>query len=149
LQRLAALIEERRGMDECWYNMLFSAYLADAYRRRGELEVARARIEATFAAAEVVYVAELWRIKGEIELAAARAGGTRNFKRASAAAASCFQNAIDLARQQGTRLFELRSTVALTRLRAGKDGTHQALAAIYESFHDDGDTPDRNNAAQL
>lgn len=115
LLRLEAAIEKRRRGDENWYNMLFAAYLADAYRRRGDLEQARGLIESTFADAEIVYVPELWRIKGEIELAAATTGPPRSRNSAAAEALRCFRSAIDLARRHGTRLFEERSAVALAR----------------------------------
>ena len=125
--------------------MLFAAYLADAYRRRGDLELARTRIDTAIAEAEDVYVPELWRIKGAIELD----GGKHNSKRASAAAARCFQSAIDLARQRGTRLFELRSSIALARLLDGANGTRDSLAALCESLSQDGDSPDLRSAVEL
>ena len=142
LERLEATVEERRRLDENWYNMLLAGYLAEGYRRAGDLDKARARVDASFDRAEVVLVPELWRIKAEIELAGAR---TRHVE----SAARCFESAIDLARQHGTKLFELRSTIALTRLRQGGDGMRERLAAIYGSFPENLVAPDLHAAATL
>lgn len=116
LDRLAAAIEKRRSLDENWYNMLLAGYLADAYRRRGELERARAQIDSTFATAEIVYQAELWRIKAEIEMAAAAAGARRQRQAAHREAAQCFDQALALSRAQGSKLFEQRAAKARARL---------------------------------
>jgi predicted ATPase len=67
------------------------------------------------------YDAELWRLKGSVALAAD--------ERATAAAESSFERALQRARAQGSAMFELRTSVALARLwsRRGKSGDATAL----------------------
>jgi len=149
LQRLAAAVEKRRRSNQRWYNMLLTGYLADGYRRRGDLEQARAQIDAALVDAGTIALPELWRIKGMVELDAARSGTAAERKRGREQAARCFQSAIDLARQCQAKLFELRSMIALTRLRRGADGTHAALAAIAESFASKSASTDADEAKAL
>jgi hypothetical protein len=113
------------------------------------LQQARRHIDASFADADIIYVPELWRIKAEIELATARAAVARTRPQHVESAARCLHSAIDLARQHGTRLFELRATVALTRLRRGGDGTRERLAALCRHFADSPDAPDLGAAAAV
>jgi tetratricopeptide (TPR) repeat protein len=62
------------------------------------------------------------------------------------------RTAIDIARQQGARLFELRATVSLARLLKQRGETYQArqmLAESYGWFTEGFDTPDLREAKAL
>jgi predicted ATPase len=88
--------------------------------------------------------AELHRIKGELLM----------IKDLSnlAEAESCLRTAIDVARRQGAKLFELRATVSLARLleQQGKTAEgRQMLAYIYGWFTEGFDTADLKDAKAL
>jgi hypothetical protein len=79
--------------------------------------------------------AELYRVKGELLLA-------QNYSNA-ADAEFCFRRAIDVARQQSAKSFELRATVSLARLLAKQghpDAAHRMVADIYNWFTEGFDT---------
>jgi predicted ATPase len=67
-------------------------------------------------------------------------------------ASSSLHRAIDVARRQSARSWELRATTSLARLwrRQGRiDEARQALAAIYHWFTEGFDTPDLREAGAL
>jgi predicted ATPase len=69
-----------------------------------------------------------------------------------AEAESCLRTAIDVARWQGARLFELRATTSLARLlkQQGKqDEARAMLAEIYNWFTEGFDTADLKDAKAL
>jgi adenylate cyclase len=87
--------------------------------------------------------AELHRLKGELLLAAAPD---------QAAAEDCFRQAIDTARRQQSRAWELRATMSLARLRqrqGRRDEAHSALAAVYGTYTEGSTTPDLVDAGAL
>ncbi len=87
------------------------------------------------------YIAELHRVRGEI----ARARAPRQ-------AETHFQDAIDVARAQGARLWELRAVVGLARLRHDQRqhaAARRALEPVLSSFPDDLDAPDLRAARAL
>jgi len=80
--------------------------------------------------------AELHRLLGELHLAE---------KDDQGAAEVCFRNAIETARRQQSRAWELRATMSLARLwhRQGRrDEARDALAAIYATYTEGFTTPD-------
>ena len=88
--------------------------------------------------------AELRRVKGEL-LMIKDPGNAAEAER-------CLRTAIDVARRQGARLFELRATVSLARLlkQQGKtDEARQMLAGIYGWFTEGFDTADLKDAKAL
>ena len=87
--------------------------------------------------------AELWRLKGELLLQ--RGGGPEDVE-------ACFRQAIDVARGQEARSWELRATTSLARLLRGQGRIAEAremLAAIYGWFTEGFDTPDLIEARDL
>jgi predicted ATPase len=89
-------------------------------------------------------VPELNRLKGELLL----------MKNATnvAEAERCLRTAIDVAHQQGARLFELRATVSLARLianRGHRDEARAMLTDIYNWFTEGFDTTDLKDAKML
>jgi predicted ATPase len=88
--------------------------------------------------------AELHRVKGDLLLIK----NPDNVPEAQ----RCFHTAIDVARQQGTRLFELRATASLAHLLKRKGEIVQArqmLAEIYNWFTAGFDTADLKDAKAL
>jgi tetratricopeptide (TPR) repeat protein len=92
---------------------------------------------------EHFYEAEIHRLRGELLLLQGAD---------EAQAEGCFRRAIELARQQSARMWELRATVSLCRLwqRQGKCGkARKQLAQIYDWFSEGFDTPDLQEAQAL
>jgi class 3 adenylate cyclase/predicted ATPase len=88
--------------------------------------------------------AETHRLKGELLL--------KKDDHISAQAQSCFERAIDVARKQNAKSWELRATTSLARLldRLGKRAEARAmLAAIYNWFTEGFDTADLKDAKAL
>jgi class 3 adenylate cyclase/tetratricopeptide (TPR) repeat protein len=91
-----------------------------------------------------VMTAELHRLKGAAIL------GRDPF--ATASAETCFRRAIEVARSQSARWFELRATVSLARLLRDtnrRDETRAMLADIYNWFTEGFDTADLKDAKAL
>jgi predicted ATPase len=88
------------------------------------------------------FAAELFRYKGQLQLRQGR----------SAAAEELYRQALNIARIQGARLWELRAAVSLARLRRDH-GRHAAarelLAPVYGWFTEGFDTPDLKEAKGL
>ena len=94
---------------------------------------------------ERCYEAEIWRIKGELLLKAAASN-------AQAEAESCYNRAIEIARQQSAKSWELRAAKSLARLwqQQGKIAeARQMLAEIYGWFTESFDTADLQEAKAL
>jgi predicted ATPase len=123
------------------------ALLAEAYRHVGQtgegLHIVAEALEAVNKAEEREYEAELHRLKGELLL-----------RRASSneEVATCFQQALDIARRQQAKSLELRAAMSLARLWQGQ-GKHaearQLLAPIYNWFTEGFDTADLREAKGL
>ncbi len=124
----------------------FLAWLAEAVGKAGQAEEglsvlaeALAQVEKTD---ERYYEAELRRLKGELLLMQ----GDKTEAEAS------FHKAIEIARRQQAKSWELRATVSLCRLwqeQGRMDEAHQMLAAIYGWFTEGFDTPDLQEAKAL
>jgi predicted ATPase len=115
-----------------------SARFADAHKALGEgLAVAEKNDDRC-------HEAELYRLKGELLLAESPAAG--------AAAEGCFRQAIETARRQQSRAWELRATMSLARLwqrQCRLDEGRAALAAIRALYTEGFTTPDLMDAEKL
>ena len=125
-----------------------AGFLAEAYIDVGHVKGALGSIDAGLALSEQsgthVWDAELIRLRAELAL--------RGDPPEPARAASEFQRAVEVARRQGMRTAELRSTVRLARLAAGRGERAEAramLAAVYDAFTEGFDTPDLVEARAL
>jgi predicted ATPase len=88
--------------------------------------------------------AELYRLKGEAILGRDRS--------AIAEAEKCFRKAIEIAKGQSAKWWELRATVSLTRLLRDtnrRDEARAMLADIYNWFTEGFDTADLKDAKAL
>jgi predicted ATPase len=121
--------------------------LGDAYVQLARFEDAHRVLGEGLAVAEKnddrCYEAELHRLEGELLLA-------ESPDRPSDAEA-CFRRAIETARRQQSRGWELRATMSLARLwRQGRRGdARAALAAVYETYAEGFTTPDLVDARGL
>jgi predicted ATPase len=91
------------------------------------------------------YAPELLRIKGEVLLQ--QAAG-----QLALAAEDCFDQAAQIAREQGALFWELRIALSLARLRVSQGRHHEArapLAAVYDRFAEGFATADLQAARTL
>jgi predicted ATPase len=126
----------------------YLSILADAYLQTARFEEAQKVLSEGLAVAEKnddrCHEAELHRLQGELMLARS--------PEEVGAAEDCFRQAIETARRQGSRAWELRATISLTRLchRLGRNReAHDALSAIYSAYTEGFTTPDLVEAAAL
>jgi predicted ATPase len=127
------------------------ALLAEASAQVGQIEAGLTLLAEALAMTndkgERRWEAELYRLKGELLLHAEC--GVQN---AALTAEACFQQALDVARQQQAKSWELRAAMSLSRLwqRQGKsDAARQLLAPIYGWFTEGFDTADLQEARAL
>ena len=112
---------------------LYSAMLAEAYGHAGQAEeglrlLAEALVHVD-TTGERYYAAEVYRLKGELLL--------RQAIPDEAQAETCLHQALDIARHQQTRAWELRAAVSLARLwqRQGKRAEAQQMLANLRLVH--------------
>ena len=152
----------------------YLAWLAEVYGRIGRPAEGLALVSEALAVGRQsgyqYWTAELHRLKGTFTLQAGPGGvtaksGSRERESAQADhrsaapgalvernAESCFLEAIEIARRQGAKLFELRAATSLSRLwaRQGKAReAHALLADIYNWFTEGLDTTDLSEAKSL
>jgi predicted ATPase len=90
---------------------------------------------------EIWFEAELHRLQGEL----LRQGAPRK-------AEFCFQQALDIARGQDAKSWELRAATSLARLyrdQGRHERAHEFLACVYEWFTEGFETPDLQEAKGL
>jgi predicted ATPase len=122
--------------------------LGDAYTQAARFEEAHSAIDEGLALAERnddrIQEAELHRLKGELLLAES--------PNQTAAAEGRFTRAIETARRQQSKAWELRATTSLARLwqQQGRRGeAYRALAAVHATFTEGRTTPDLVEAGAL
>jgi predicted ATPase len=121
--------------------------VSEAYTKVGKFAEARQALEEGIAIAaendERYREPELHRLRGELHLAE----GTDQ-----AAAEECFRTALEIARHQQSKAWELRATMSLAQLwqRQGPGAeARAALAAIYDTYTEGFTTPDLIDAKAL
>jgi predicted ATPase len=126
----------------------YLALLADVSRRAGRHGAAQSAIAEALAFAEESgerwWEADLYRLKGELLLALSTDNRTE--------AAACFHRALEIARQQSAKAFELRAATSLARLWAEQGQRSEArnlLAPVYDWFTEGFDTADLKLAGAL
>jgi serine/threonine protein kinase/predicted ATPase len=126
----------------------YLAMLGDAYTQSGRFEDAHKALDEGLTVAvkndNRCHEAELHRLKGELLLAESA--------KQSAAAFECFHGAIETARHQGSKAWELRATTSLARLwqRMGQRAdAHAALGSVYSTYTEGFTTPDLVDARAL
>ena len=126
----------------------FRCLLAEAYMETGRLDDGLSALTEALAAADEhevrLYEAEAHRLKGELLL--------RQNHSNAAEAQRCFERAIEIARKQSAKSWELRATTCLARLLAKqgrRDEARTMLADIYGWFTEGFDTADLKEAKAL
>jgi len=129
------------------FRPMFGSMLAEACASVGQIEEAISAVDEVLPIAQTedrYYEAELNRLRGEFLL---MRGNTER-----GAAEDCFRTAIDIARRQSAKSWELRATTSLARLLAkqGKrDEARTMLADTYGWFTEGFDTADLKDAKAL
>jgi class 3 adenylate cyclase len=119
------------------------AYLA-AGRPRGGLEALNEGLELALRTGTRLFEAEMRRLRGELLL--------MGDNRAGIEAAQCFRDAIEVARWQRAKSWELRATTSLARLLASqgkRDEARTMLTDVYNWFTEGFDTADLRDAKAL
>jgi class 3 adenylate cyclase/predicted ATPase len=126
----------------------YLSMLGDAYTQSARFEEAHGALDEGLAVAEEnddrCHEAELHRLNGELLLAES--------PDQTAAAEDCFRRAVETARQQRSKGWELRATISLARLwqRQGRrDDARAALTAVYGTYTEGFATPDLVEARAL
>jgi predicted ATPase len=129
----------------------FKGALAVALAELGQLDEALETVNDAVASAgegedsQGWYVPELLRVKGEVLLQQAA-------DRSDLAAEECFDQAAEMAREQGALFWELRVALSLARLRIAQGRQEEArrvLAPVYDRFTEGFGTSDILSAKQL
>jgi predicted ATPase len=118
------------------------ALLAEACAKSGRIDEAHAVLHDAFALVERsgirYHEAELHRLEGELSLG-----------RADEQSEACFHRAIDIARTQQAKSFELRAALSLAHLwqsQGRRDAARDLLAPVYGWFTEGFDTADLKDA---
>jgi hypothetical protein len=130
------------------YEPLFASFLARGHRKLGDVQMGKKGIAEGLALMQAdeqfIAHAPLLTEQGELFLAGSSSDANR--------AEECFLRAIDVARSQQAKLFELRACVSLARLwhSLGKHTqARELLAPVYGWFTEGLDTPDLEEAKAL
>jgi predicted ATPase len=131
------------------------AMLAESYAQLGQLEAGLSALAEAHAltatTGDVFYAAEIARLEGELRLQVR--GQTPDVASGTAAtAAACFQHALQVARQQQARWWELRAAMSLARLwqqQGQRAEAYALLAPVYGWFTEGFDTADLQEAKAL
>jgi class 3 adenylate cyclase/predicted ATPase len=130
------------------------ALLAEAYGKVGQAEEGLTALAEALAAVNKTggrfHEAELYRIKGELTLA--QSSVQRLASSVQKEAEECFLKAIEIARRQQAKSWELRAVMSLARLwqqQGKKEEARQMLAEIYNWFTEGFDTADLQDAKAL
>jgi predicted ATPase len=127
----------------------FLTLLAESYGHLGQIENGLRTVEEALSigtqTGERWYEAEGYRVKGELALQSKIQGPKPKVEEAE----QCFHKAIEIARQQQAKSWELRATTSLARLWQQQDKQHEAhtmLSEIYNWFTEGFDTKDLQDA---
>ncbi len=145
------LAASRATGSELWRSY-WLALLAEMQGKVGQTEKGLRVVEEALAIAERTeesfYEAELYRLKGELTLQCNVQSPESRAKEAE----ECFQKAIDIARRQEAKSWELRAATSLARLWQQQGKTVEArniLAPVYNWFTEGFDTQDLKDAKAL
>jgi predicted ATPase len=150
----------RQGMAAYWatgaemFRPFYLALLAEAYGKGGQAEeglsVLAEALEFVHKTGERYYEAELYRLRGELTLV--QSSVQRLESSVQKEGEECFLKALDIARQQQAKSWELRAATSLARLwqQQGKTAeAHKLLSEVYNWFTEGFDTKDLQEAKAL
>jgi class 3 adenylate cyclase/predicted ATPase len=154
----------RNGLAACratgavLFRPMYLAFLIDSCFKAEQTEDGVHAVEEALAAGdktgERFFEAELYRLKGTLTLQSnsPRQVGIHEPLTSDAEAEACFRKAVEIARQQSAKSFELRAMTSLSRLlrKHGKnDEARKMLGGIYDWFTEGFDTVDLKEAKAL
>ena len=155
LQLLQGLTAYRAAGGEVGRSFLL-AMLAEAWAKGnmpeaglGVLDEALAHVNQTD---ERWWEAELYRLKGELVLQSGVGRCPSSLGALSSEAETCFHRALEVARQQQTKSWELRAVMSLARLwqaQGKRPEAYHMLRTLYDEFTEGLDTPDLQEAQTL
>jgi predicted ATPase len=133
------------------------AMLAESYGRLGQPEAGLAALTEAHAlmttTREALYAAEIARLEGELRLQAGAGVPAVGVGPSPASTVeTCFQQALEIARGQQARWWELRAAVSLSRLwqqQGKRQDAYDLLAPLYGWFTEGFDTADLQEARAL
>jgi predicted ATPase len=156
------LVQIRQGLDTyrstgaTYQQPHFLTLLAEASGLLGQPDGGLAALDEALTLMEQTgeryYEAELYRQRGELLLLRAAQRHPSQDSREPHEAERCFQQALDVARQQQAKTLELRAAMSLVRLwqqRGQRAEAGALLAPIYEWFSEGFDTADLQEAKAL
>jgi len=145
---MRSVIEAMREWGVEWPFPWFVARLAEAHRKAGKAEEGLAAVEEALEGVrktgERAFEAELHRVKAELLLARAPAD--------QVGAEASLRDALEVARRQRAKFWELRAATSLARLRkqqGRKEEARELLAPVYDWFAEGFDTRDLKEAKAL
>jgi predicted ATPase len=148
IARMQRALADFRATGSLTTTSLFLSLIAQVQSRFGQCDEALAAIDEALPiieeTGERAFEAEVYRTKGELLLAK----GVSN----AAQAEQYFRLAIEVARRQNAKSWELRATTSLARLLRDtnrRDEARTMLAAIYNWFTEGFDTADLKDAKAL
>jgi DNA-binding SARP family transcriptional activator/tetratricopeptide (TPR) repeat protein len=151
----SSLAGVHRGGSQAFRPMLYGT-LAEAHLQAGQAGGGLEVLAALGPHAGQPYEAEVYRLRGELLLAGTAltppAPSPQVGRGGVEEAEACFRRALEAARAQGARLFELRAAVSLARLwhaQGRRDEAHALLAWVYGGFTEGFDTRDLVEAHAL
>jgi len=140
-----------RATGSRWIQPYFLALLAEAYGNAGQvhegLHVMTEALDVIGTTRELAWEAELYRIKGELLLNAKCKMRNKEWT-----PEDCFKKALDVARDQQAKSWELRAAMSLSRLWQQQDrqaDARQLLKEVYNWFTEGFDTADLQEAKVL
>jgi class 3 adenylate cyclase/predicted ATPase len=164
LRQIQAGLTSLDAMETRISRSLLFTYQAEGYAELGQVEVGLSLVAQALEFVdkhdERIYEAELYRLKGELTLAQSRVQslGSRvqnpqsAFPNPQLEAEACFLTAIEIARRQEAKSWELRAVMSLARLwqqQGKRDDARQMLAEVYNWFKEGFDTKDLQEAKDL
>jgi predicted ATPase len=118
--------------------------LISAYSQHGHSDAGLTTLTEALAIARPFFQPELYRLKGELLLIPSR--------ESQAEAEACFNRALNMARQQAAKSWELRAATSLARLwqsQGKRQDAYDLLTPVFEWFTEGFDTADLQEAKSL
>jgi predicted ATPase/DNA-binding winged helix-turn-helix (wHTH) protein len=155
LSLLTAGLAQYRHLGCRTFLPFFLTFLAETHLRHGQVEeglsVIGEAVQLTETTFDRFWGPEVYRLRGELLLAQA-VPVHLDIALETATAEACFQQALDMARQQGAKSLELRAAMSLSRVWLAQDQPDAAqalLVELYSGFTEGWETADLQAANDL
>jgi predicted ATPase len=148
-------LDRQRSLGSQIMRAHFLALIAEALAKTGNcgegLAVLAEALDTAHVSGDRYYEAEIHRLRGEVLLMQAPAARARA-DAAAVEAETCYRRAIEIARHQQAKLFELRAAISLGRLyrQSGRpEEAREAVAGVCSWFTEGFDIPDLLDARRF